>query len=142
MEILWSLLQIVVGALLGVLGTIGAQKYHKRDERQDKENDRIRDAADVYRRAFIEEISALDTDDGFADHSEQIVQSALAKHRAAVIQLKQYLSTEDAEDMESDWQMYALEVNPMNRLITCHKTDLLKHLHRLLEYADRIHKKK
>lgn len=141
MDIFWLLLQLILGAVLGVIGTIGAQKYHKHDERKDKHNDRIRDAADNYRRAFIEEISALETDDGVIDHSEQIVQPALAKHRAAVIQLKLYLSKEDAEDMESDWQMYALEVNPMSRLITCHKTDLLKHLHRLLEYADRIKKK-
>ena len=53
MEIIWTLLQIILGAVLGVIGTIGAQKFHKRDERKDKENDRIREVADAYRLAFI-----------------------------------------------------------------------------------------
>ena len=84
----------------------------------------------------------METDDGFIDRSELIVTPSLAKQRAAVIQLKPYLSKKDAGDLESYWQMYALTANPMDRLITCHKYDLLDHLNRLYEYADLIKLKK
>jgi len=142
MEILISALQLVLGAFLGVIGTISAQKYLKRDEQKLKDNERIRVAAENYIHSFSELIGALETHDDIISISyEDKARKATAQHRAAVNMLKPFLSKKDQEYIEMDWQMYAdLFTSSMTRLSSPDRHEILDHLQRLIGYAELVQK--
>jgi len=62
-EFLLSVLKIIIGVVVGSLGTIGVQKYLKRDAAKGKKMEEIRRASDIFRQAFVNELSALQVDD-------------------------------------------------------------------------------
>lgn len=137
-EFLLSVLQIIIGVIVGSLGTIGVQKYLKRDAAKGKKMEDIQCASNVFRQAFIDELSGVQVgEDDIFNSPEGIVRRALKKHRAAIITFKRFLSKDDAKDLELLWSTYSGRFEGSDKHTYISSYDLVRDIEKFIAFADR-----